>query len=809
MRHLPPVLPWMRFAPSGLRAQHFINLDRLLTRPSHKSTPFPSKEDVLAFIAQEAGNVGTREIARAFGLKNADRAELKRMLRDLAEDGKIEKRRKKLHHHPGELPNVVLCDITGRDPDGELIAAPTEWDEEAHGEPPKIRVHVQRRARTSEVPGVGDRALLRTERLSHAEDGVFYQGRPIKVIDRARHRVLGIFRRLADGSGRLVPTDKKHTGRELTIPASATLDAEEGDLVAVEVSRSARLGLPTARVKERLGSLATEKAISLIAIHAHGIPHVFPHAALHEAEAARPAMAHGREDWREVPLVTIDPVDAKDHDDAVFARPDTDPKNPGGFVIDVAIADVAYYVTPGSALDREAVARGNSVYFPDRVVPMLPEGISNDLCSLKPGVDRAAIAVRMVVDADGRKREHRFHRVLMRSFAKLHYAQVQAAIDGRPDDTTRSLMALVIAPLYDAYAALKRARDERGPLDLDLPERKILLKPDNTVDRVITPQRLEAHRLIEEFMILANVAAAETLERANTPLIYRVHDEPALVKLNSLREFLATLDISLPKSGALRPAGFNRILDRVRGRDTENLVNEVVLRSQAQAEYASENYGHFGLNLRRYAHFTSPIRRYADLVVHRALIRGLKLGDDGLPATETVQTLGEVSARISAAERRAMAAERDTVDRLIAHFLADRIGTVFQGRIGGVTRAGLFVRLDGTGADGFIPAATLGGQYFRYDDGSHALVGDDDGETYRLGDAVTVRLVEAAPVAGALRFEMISDGRRDATARILAKGLPKKETKKGRRTATGRRSRRGERESEGASGRRAGRKGRR
>ncbi len=741
--------------------------------PSHKTTPFPSKEEVLAFIAQEAGNVGTREIARAFGLKNADRAELKRMLRDLAEAGKIEKRRKKLHH-AGELPDVVLCDITGRDADGELIAVPTEWDEEAHGEPPKIHVNVPRRARTGEIPGVGDRALLRTERLGEAEDGILYQGRPIKVIDRAKHRVLGVFRKLAAAGGRLVPIDKKSLGRELTIPVGATLDAEEGDLVAVEVSRSAQLGLPVARVRERLGSLATEKVVSLIAIHAHGIPHVFPHAVLHEAEAARPAMAHGREDWREVPLVTIDPVDAKDHDDAVFARPDTDPKNPGGFIIDVAIADVAHYVTPGSALDREAVTRGNSVYFPDRVVPMLPERISNDLCSLKPGVDRAAIAARMVVGADGRKREHRFHRVLMRSFAKLHYAQVQAAIDGKPDDATRPLMDLVIRPLYDAYAALKRAREERGPLDLDLPERKILLKPDNTVDRVITPPRLDAHRLIEEFMILANVAAAETLERANTPLIYRVHDEPAPEKLNALREFLGTLEISLPKSGALRPAGFNRILGRVRGQDSEHLVNEVVLRSQAQAEYASENYGHFGLNLKRYAHFTSPIRRYADLVVHRALIRGLTLGDDGLPRSETAQTLSEVSARISAAERRAMAAERDTVDRLIAHFLADRIGAVFQGRIGGVIKAGLFVKLDETGADGFIPAATLGGQYFRYDERAHALVGDDDGETYRLGDKVTVRLVEAAPVAGALRFEMLSKGSRDATARILAKGLRKK-----------------------------------
>jgi ribonuclease R len=761
-----------------------------LNSTPRKHIPLPSKEDLLAFISNEAGNVGTREIARAFGLKNADRAALKQMLRDLADEGVIEKRRKKLHR-AGALPEVVLAEITGRDADGELIAVPAEWDEEAHGEPPKIRLHMPRRTRQGDAPGVGDRALLRTERSTDTDDGILYQGRAIKIIDRAKHRVLGVFRKLPGGGGRLASIDKKNLGRELAIPAGATLDAEEGDLVSVEVSRSGRLGLPTARVKERLGSLATEKAVSLIAIHAHGIPHTFSHAVLHEAEAARPAKPDGREDWREVPFVTIDPIDAKDHDDAVFARPDSDPGNPGGFILDVAIADVAHYVTSGSALDREAVTRGNSVYFPDRVVPMLPERISNDLCSLKPGLDRPAIAVRMVIGADGRKREHRFHRVLIRSFAKLHYAQVQAAVDGRPDDTTEPLVALILAPLYTAYAALKRARDQRGPLDLDLPERKILLKPDNTIDRVISPQRLEAHRLIEEFMILANVAAAETLERAGTPLIYRVHDEPAVEKLHALREFLATLDISLPKSGALRPDGFNRILERVKGRDNEILVNEVVLRSQAQAEYAAENYGHFGLNLKRYAHFTSPIRRYADLVVHRALIRALRLGDDGLPAAETVHSLGEVSARISAAERRAMAAERETVDRLIAHFLADRIGAVFKGRVGGVTRSGLFIKLDDTGADGFIPAATLGDQYFRYDERAHALVGDARGETYRLGDAVTVRLVEAAPVAGALRFEMLSEGRRDATARILAKG---------HRPASARKSRRREGAREGASG---------
>ncbi len=719
---------------------------------------------MLAFIAAQNGRVGARELARAFGLKNADRASLNAMLRELADEGRIERQRKKLHP-AGALPAVVLADVTGRDADGELIAVPTEWDVEANGPAPKIRLHVPRRARPGDVPGVGDRALLRTEEIAEADDGIRHSGRPIKVIDRAKSRSLGVFRSLPGGGGRLVPVEKRSLGRELVIRPGDTLDAEEGDLVAVEVSRHGRLGQPVAKVRERLGSLASERAVSLIAIHAHGIPHVFSREVLHEAETAGQASLDGREDWREVPFVTIDPIDAKDHDDAVFARPDTDPANPGGFVVNVAIADVAAYVRPGSALDREALARGNSVYFPDRVVPMLPERISNDLCSLKPDEDRPALVARITIDAHGRKRSHAFHRVLMRSIARLHYAQAQAAIQDAPDETTEPLLPLVLAPLYAAYEALKRARDDRGPLDLDLPERKILLKPDFTVDRVISPQRLDSHRLIEEFMILANVAAAEAIERAHTPLVYRVHDEPTLDKLNALREFLATLGISLPKAGALRPDRFNDILARVKGRDVENLVNEVVLRSQAQAEYAAENYGHFGLNLRRYAHFTSPIRRYADLLVHRALIRALRLGRDGLPEEEDVQSLGEIAARISACERRAMAAERETVDRLIAHHLADRVGATFEGHISGVTRAGLFVKLDDTGADGFIPAATLGREWFRYHEAQHALIGDASGEAYRLGDRVTVRLVEAAPVAGALRFEVLSEGRVDGAAR--------------------------------------------
>ncbi len=724
---------------------------------SKKTPSLPSKADILAFIGNKPGKVGTREIARAFGLKNALRADLKRMLRELADEGSIEKRRKKLHH-PGVLPSTVLADVTSRDSDGDLIATPDEWDEDAHGPAPKIRIHVPRKTRPGEAAGIGDRVLLRVEETED-EDGIRHRGRVIRIIDHPKHRVLGIFRGNPHGGGRLEPVDKKMLGKELAIPAGATADAEDGDLIAVETSRAPRLGLPTARVVERLGSLRSERAVSLIAIHTHGIPSVFRRDTQQEADAAKPATLQGREDWRHVPFVTIDPPDAKDHDDAVQAEPDSASNNHGGFIVNVAIADVAHYVKTGSALDREALVRGNSVYFPDRVVPMLPERISNDLCSLRPREDRAALAVRMVIGADGRKRSHTFHRIMMRSAAKLSYQQAQLAIGGRTDEDTDTLVTPVLAPLYAAYETMVRARTERQPLDLDLPERKILLKGDGTVDRVVTPERLEAHRLIEEFMIMANVAAAETLEKARIPLIYRVHDEPGIEKVNALREFLATLDIPFAKGGVLKPEAFNRVLARVKGRDAEQLVNDVVLRTQAQAEYAAENYGHFGLNLRRYAHFTSPIRRYADLIVHRGLIRALKLGGDGLPEATDVKALAEVSAQISATERRAMLAERETNDRLIAHFLSDRIGATFDGRISGVHRAGLFVKLRDTGADGFVPARTIGDEYFRYDEKGHAMVGSRSGESYRLGDPVTVKLVEAAPVAGALRFEILSEGR--------------------------------------------------
>ncbi len=727
------------------------------------SGSLPTREDILSFLKREreagADKVGKREIARAFAIKGADRIALKRMLKELEAEGAIERRRKILHR-PGTLPTVVLADITSRDKNGDLLAVPVEWDPE-HGPVPKILLMPSRQRQGAPTPGIGDRALIRTEVLPDAAPNEpAYSGRVIKLLQRARTQVLGIYRSDPRGGGRVVPVDKKNVGRgEFFVAAGSEGDAREGDLVAVDVLRGSRLGLPAAKIRERLGSLATEKAMSLIALHAHGIPNVFRPETIAEAERAKLASVADREDWRAIPFVTIDPPDAKDHDDAVFAAPDPDPANRGGHVIHVAIADVAAHVRPGTSLDREALDRGNSVYFPDRVVPMLPERISNDLCSLRPNEDRPALAMRIIVTADGRKLSHRVHRVMMRSSAKLTYAHVQAAWDGMPGIETQDLLDGVLRPLFSAYEALKIARTKRAPLDLDLPERKILLKPDGTVDRVIVPPRLEAHRLIEEFMILANVAAAEALEDKRQPLIYRAHDEPSLEKLNALSEFLATIDIRLAKGQVLTPHQFNGILARVTGTEHENIVNEIILRTQAQAEYVTENYGHFGLHLRSYAHFTSPIRRYADLIVHRALIRGLGLGPDGLPNVDDA-ALAEIAARISAAERRAMAAERETIERLIAAHLSSQVGTIFEGRISGVTKVGLFVKLRDTGADGFVPAASLGKDYYHYDESLHALVSGRSGEMHRLGDEVTVRLVEAAPFAGALRFELLSEGKR-------------------------------------------------
>ena len=740
----------------------------------------PSRQEILDFLQTANRETGKREIARAFGIKGGDRIALKELLRDMADDGLIAGSRRKLTR-PGVLSSVTVIEIVARDPDGEFVGRPGTWHEE-HGPAPRI-VMAESKRDTGPVAGIGDRVLARITPLG-ADADYPYQARTIKRLARATQRPLGIFRTLPGGTGVIDPVDRKQL-KEWPVTRGNTDDAENGDLVRFELARGGRYGVQTAQVIERLGNPAAQQLTSLIAVHAHGIPDTFPEAALAEAEAAKEPDLKRREDFRQLPLITIDPSDARDHDDAVWAGADSDPSNRGGWVVIVAIADVCSYVRPGSSLDKEARKRGNSVYFPDRVVPMLPERISNDLCSLKEDQPRGCLAVRMVFDKDGRKLKHRFFRALMRSAAGLTYEQAQAAIDGRPDEVTTPLLDAVLRPLWGAYASLVISRTERAPLDLDLPERKILLDDQGRVRTVVTPPRLDAHRLIEEFMIAANVSAAETLEAKRSPLIYRVHDAPSKEKLSSLGEFLATIGLKLPKSGALKPAHFNRILADTRATPTAELVGEVVLRSQAQAEYSDDNLGHFGLNLRRYAHFTSPIRRYADLIVHRALVRALGFGNDGLTDIEMEQ-LEQIAQAISDTERRAMAAERETADRLIAAYLADRIGARFQARVSGLVRTGLFVRLVETGADGFVPASSIGREYFYHDEARHALVGEDTGLAYHLVDPVEVRLVEAIPTAGALRFEMLSEGRSVRTrpkgaSRHNGKGRPQRYKGKGQR----------------------------
>lgn len=720
----------------------------------------PPRDVLLRFIAEHPEQASKREISKAFGLKGETRVELKALLKSFEEDGLLEKRRKSLVR-PGALPPVTVLDITTRDVDGELIGRPAEWLDDA-GVAPAVLIRQSSGARKDKAPvaGLGDRVLAKIFPAKE-RGGPAYTGRVIKVLDKKKNSGMGVFRTMAGGGGRIMPIDRR--GDEMDVDADFTAGAKDGDLVEIDVVRMGRYGLPRAQVKSVVGSVASEKAISMIAIYAHGIPHIFPDAVIREAEAAGPATMAHREDWRSLPLITIDPADAKDHDDAVYAEPDTSPDNPGGVIVTVAIADVSYYVRPKSALDREAQKRGNSVYFPDRVVPMLPERISNDLCSLKEGVDRPALAVRMVFSHEGRKASHTFHRIMMKSAAKLSYQQAQAAIDGAPDEKTGPILETILKPLWQAYKIMTVGRNRRQPLELDMPERKILLKPDGTVDRVFVPPRLDAHKLIEEMMIQANVSAAETLEKKKQALIYRVHDAPSLAKQEVLREFLQTLDISLVKGGNMRSNHFNGILAKVADKPFQEMVNQMVLRSQSQAIYSPENIGHFGLNLMKYAHFTSPIRRYADLIVHRALVGSLGLGEGGITPDEEA-VLDDIAAEISTFERRAMAAERDTVDRLIAHHLAERVGEEFDGRVSGVTKAGLFVTLPEYGADGFVPISMLGRDYYIYDEAHQALSGEKTGLGYRLGDTVRVKLAEAVPLAGSLRFDMISEGRKMPTA---------------------------------------------
>jgi ribonuclease R len=726
---------------------------------------------VLAYLRDQEGAASVSDLARHFNVKGKDRTALRLLLKELEEEGQIEAPVRRKYASRTRLGAVAVLEITGPDSDGELRARPVRWAEDT----PLPEIFVAPERGRPAALGVGERILARMRRNP---DGSF-DARLMRRLGAAPLEIIGVFEPAA-GQGRIIPTDRR-AKYDYVVRPGETLGAQPGDLVRARVAGSRTRGQREAEVVERIGEMGSPGAVAVIALHSNDIPIAFPDAALAEADAAQPAALDDREDLRAVPLVTIDGEDARDFDDAVFAEPDPDPANPGGWRLVVAIADVGWYVRPGSALDASAQKRGNSVYLPDRVVPMLPEALSNGLCSLRPGEDRAVLAAEMRIDRAGGLKGHRFLRGLMRSAARLTYRQVQDIKDTGGDGLPDGLSPETIGHLYSAYQALDTARRTRGTLDLDLPEFQVRIGEGGHVDAITRRDRLTSHRLIEEFMITANVAAAETLESRRMPCMYRVHEPPDPDKLTELRDFLSTFGLTLPAGNINRAKDFAQILTRSASSPSADIIHEAILRCQSQAAYSPGNRGHFGLALRRYAHFTSPIRRYSDLLVHRGLISGLGLGAGGFDAAALEKETGmvafaETATHISDTERRAQRAERETVDRYLALYLHERTGQRFPGRITGVTRFGLFVRLAEFGADGLAPASQLGEERWMHDPKRHCLEGMGSGTVYTLGDSVVVAVREANPVTGGLILEVVSHelakGRKPAKTRETRRGRP-------------------------------------
>jgi ribonuclease R len=718
--------------------------------PRKRSAGLPSRKQILDFIASSDQPAGKREIARAFGLSGQDKIDLKRLLKDMADEGLIDSSPGRAFHQAGGVPKVTVLRVAAVDDGGNVWGVPEQW----HAETPPPRVRLIERGKRSAL-GIGERVLARTE-----QKGDGFIAHPMKKLARAAELTLGVVKQEGERFW-LSPVDKRER-RELFI--SELKDAEPGDLVLCEVTgRPPRVN---ARVDAVLGDPFAPRSFSLIAIHKHGLRAEFAQEAIDEAHRVSKQPLGEREDLTHLPIVAIDPEDARDHDDAIWAEPDGE----GGWNAIVAIADVSFYVRPGSALDKEARARGNSVYFPDRVVPMLPEELSADICSLKAGEDRAAMACHLKIDREGNLKSWRFTRAKVRIAANIAYEDAQAAMDAANEEkievsaptcamppvegrVPRELVDKALKPLWACWRALFAARQKRDPLELDLPERRVMLDEKGRIMSIAPRDRLDAHRLVEDYMIAANVAAARALEAKKAPVMYRVHEPPSREKLVALKDYLKTFGIEFALGQVIKPGTFNRIIERLGNGDGREEIMEQLLRTQMQARYGPERLGHFGLALPTYAHFTSPIRRYADLLVHRGLVKAYRLGDGGLPPgdEEKFEQIGE---QISMLERRAMEAERETIDRYVAAYLADQVGQLVECRITGVQPFGFFAAVEDLGGDGLVLARDLGTEYFRYDEGARALVGDETGEIYRVGQRLTLRLAEANPVSGSLRYEL-------------------------------------------------------
>jgi ribonuclease R len=718
--------------------------------PSKKFAGLPTRKQILDFIASSDQPAGKREIARAFGLSGQTKIDLKRLLKDMADEGLIDSSPGRAFHQAGGVPKVTVLRVAAVDDGGTVWAVPEQW----HAEGPAPKLRVLERGKRSAL-GIGDRVLARTE-----ERGQGLVAHPLKKLARSAELTLGVVKQEGERFW-LSPVDKRER-RELFL--SDLKDAEPGDLVLCEVTgRPPRV---SARVDAVLGDPFAPRSFSLIAIHKHGLRHEFSKEAIDEAHRVSKLPLGEREDLTHLPIVAIDPEDARDHDDAIWAEAD----GQGGWNAIVAIADVSFYVRPGSELDREARARGNSVYFPDRVVPMLPEELSADICSLKAGKPRAALACHLKIAKDGTLKSWRFTRAKVCIAANIAYEDAQAAMDAVEEERVevsspvcsmpriegpvpQELVEKALKPLWGCWRALFAARQKRDPLELDLPERRVMLDEKGRITSIAPRDRLDAHRLVEDFMIAANVAAARALEAKKAPVMYRVHEPPSREKLVALKDYLKTFGVEFSLGQVIKPGTFNRIIERVGDADGREEIMEQLLRTQMQARYGPERLGHFGLALATYAHFTSPIRRYADLLVHRSLVKAYNLGEGGLPQgdEERFEQIGE---QISMLERRAMEAERETIDRYVAAYLADQVGQLVECRITGVQPFGFFASVEDLGGDGLVLAKDLGQEYFRYDEAARALVGDESGETYRVGQRLTLRLAEANPVSGSLRYEL-------------------------------------------------------
>lgn len=704
----------------------------------------PSMHELMAYLNAQGGGASKRDIARAFHLKGDDRAAVGTLLKTLKAEGKIERDVRSKSYRmrvTGRLPAYCQLEITGQDSMGDLLARPLDWPSE-EAMPQVIIV----KNKITPPAGEGDLVHAKVKYIGNQ----LYEGEVLRLLAQGNNQLVGVYE-----NGKVFAVDRRITQTFTLLDVPRNL--KNKDLIVFDAPMS-RKREPVARFIQRIGSADEPFAATLMAIYMHRIPVMFSEQT--EKQAAHlsvPPIDEHRMDLQAVPFVTIDGEDARDFDDAVWAQADTSDSNQGGFHVMVGIADVSWYVRGGTALDRDAWTRGNSVYFPDRVIPMLPFELSNGVCSLNPNEPRAALVCEAWLDKNGRKIKHRFVRALIRSARRLTYTEVQDALDHK-----QPVIGLEneINVLNDVYKALKKQRLKRGVIEIDVPEREIQLNAAGQVIGIRHRVQTESMKLIEELMIMANVAAAETLEEKGLPTMYRVHDKPSAEKIDLLNTFLKSVHLGQHHlfSEQSTAKDFNAVLAQAEGSRRDFAINEFILRSQSQAVYSPENIGHFGLSLERYAHFTSPIRRYADLMVHRALVKALHLGEGGL-TTEEEKTFARTAQHISYTERQAASAEYDADDRYTAAFLKDKVGKKFTGQIISVTSFGVFVRLRPFDAEGFIPMRFLHGDYYEFEKETQRLIGRSTGKVFALGDDIQVILRACDAVTGTVTLQPVSSGK--------------------------------------------------